>query len=170
MKFHVISTFVRFHARARLPSPPDPVPMPKNRFVDDYLSYLLGRASHAVYKAFDAQVKAAGLSSLEWRVLATLADGDGLTIGDLAREVLALQPTLTKLIQRMEQNGWVEIGADATDARRTLVHETKQGRAVVMRLVRAAKAHERDTLKGFSEREVATLKKILRALVPRQSA
>ncbi len=173
MKFHVISIFIRFHARAwraHLCSPPYPVTMSKNRFVDDYLSYLLGRASHAVYKAFDARVKAAGLSSLEWRVLATLADGDGLTIGDLAQEVLALQPTLTKLIQRMEQDGLVEIGADATDARRTLVHETKQGRAVVMRLVRAAKEHERETLKGFSEREVATLKKILRALVSRQSA
>lgn len=50
-------------------------------FVDDYLSYLLARASHAVYKEFDREVRAAGLTSLEWRVLATLSDGDGLTIG-----------------------------------------------------------------------------------------
>ena len=124
MKFHVISNFIRFHERAHLCSPPHPVTMSKNRFVDDYLSYLLGRASHAVYKAFDAQVKAAGLSSLEWRVLATLADGDGLTIGDLAQEVLALQPTLTKLIQRMEQDGWVEIGADGTVSLARLTHAT----------------------------------------------
>ena len=140
------------------------------RFVDDYLSYLLGRASHAVYKEFNQRVRAAGLSSLEWRVLATLSDGDGLTIGDLAREVLAQQPTLTKLIQRMQQNGWVELGADSADARRTLVHETAKGRAAVMRLIHAAKAHERATLKGFTVREVATLKKILHALIARSAA
>ena len=143
------------------------MPSSAPRFVDDYLSYLLGRASHAVYKEFHGEVKAAGLSSLEWRVLATLANGHRYTIGDLAHDVLAKQPTLTKLIQRMAQNGWVESGADASDARRTLVYETAKGRAVVMRLIRAAKAHEKQVLAGFSAGEVATLKKILNALVKR---
>ena len=50
---------------------------PKGAFVDDYLSYLLARASHVVYKEFNREVRAAGLTSLEWRVLATLSDGDG---------------------------------------------------------------------------------------------
>ena len=143
------------------------IPSSAPRFVDDYLSYLLGRASHAVYREFHNQVKAAGLSSLEWRVLATLANGHRYSIGDLAHDVLAKQPTLTKLIQRMAQNGWVESGADASDARRTLVYETAKGRAVVMRLIRAAKAHEKQVLTGFSANEVATLKKILNALVTR---
>ena len=143
------------------------MPSSAPRFVDDYLSYLLGRASHAVYKEFHAEVKAAGLSSLEWRVLATLANGHRYTIGDLANDVLAKQPTLTKLIQRMAQNGWVESGADESDARRTLVYETAKGRAVVMRLIRAAKSHEKQVLAGFSAGEVATLKKILNALVKR---
>jgi hypothetical protein len=44
------------------------------RFVDDYLGYLLGQANHAMYKDFDSQVRAAGLSMIEWRVLATLHD------------------------------------------------------------------------------------------------
>ena len=100
-------------------------------------------------------------------MLATLANGHRYTIGDLAHDVLAKQPTLTKLIQRMEQNGWVDSGADASDARRTLVYETAKGRAVVMRLIRAAKAHEKQVLAGFSAGEVATLKKILNALVKR---
>ena len=143
------------------------MPSSAPRFVDDYLSYLLGRASHAVYQEFHNEVKAAGLSSLEWRVLATLANGHRYTIGDLAHDVLAKQPTLTKLIQRMEQSGWVESGADESDARRTLVYETAKGRAVVMRLIRAAKAHEKQVLSGFSANEVATLKKILNTLVSR---
>ena len=77
----------------------------QEKFIDGYLSYLLSRAGHAVYREFHATVQAAGLTSLEWRVLATLSDGDGLTIGELAREVLTQQPTLTKLVQRMEKAG-----------------------------------------------------------------
>jgi DNA-binding MarR family transcriptional regulator len=147
---------------------PDPdCPAPSDRFIDGYLSYLLARASHTVYREFHAQVQAAGLSSLEWRLLATLSDGDGLTIGDLAREILAQQPTLTKLVQRMEKAGWVQRGADPADARRTLVFETKQGRDTVAALLAQAKQHEDTLLEGFSERDVTALKKILRSLIRR---
>ncbi len=99
---------------SRKPAPD--CPAPADRFIDGYLSYLLARASHTVYREFHAQVQAAGLGSLEWRLLATLSDGDGLTIGELAREILAQQPTLTKLVQRMEKAGWVRRGADPADA------------------------------------------------------
>jgi DNA-binding MarR family transcriptional regulator len=147
------------------------------RFVDDYLSYLLARASYAVYKEFDAEVKAAGLSSLEWRVLATLASadgraqggnpGDGLTIGTLAREVLAQQPTLTKLIQRMSKSGLVERLADPDDARKTRVASTPAGRKLVAGLLARAKAHEAALLAQFKGDEVQALKKILHTLIDR---
>lgn len=143
---------------------------PAERFVDSYLSYLLARASHTVYREFHAQVRAAGLSSLEWRLLATLSDGDGLTIGELAREILAQQPTLTKLVQRMKKAGWIQSSADPADARRTLVFETKQGRDTVAALLAEAKAHEDALLQGFSERDITALKKILRTLISRDDS
>ena len=139
----------------------------QTKFIDDYLSYLLSRAAHTVYREFHATVHAAGLGSLEWRVLATLSDGDGLTIGDLAREVLTQQPTLTKLVQRMEKAGWVRRGADPLDARRTLVFETAQGRSAVASLLKQAKKHEAQLLSDFRTRDVTALKKILRALISR---
>ncbi len=147
--------------------------MPTARFIDDYLSYLLARASYAVYKEFDAEVKKAGLSSLEWRVLATLAPGDarggaaGMTIGELAREVLAQQPTLTKLIQRMSAGGLVKRLADAEDARKTRVASTAAGRKLVAGLLARAKAHEAALLAQFKGEEVEALKKILHALINR---
>ena len=143
------------------------MPSTPPRFIDDYLSYLLARASQAVYREFERQVSAAGLASLEWRVLATLSDCDGMTVGELAREVLAKQPTLTKLVQRMAGAGWVTLGSDDADARRTRVVATRKGRDAVARLIRAAKRHEAEALASFSEREVATLKKILSALIER---
>src|SRR5688572_31807242 len=98
------------------------------RFVEDYLGYLLGQANHALYKDFDSHVRAAGLSSIEWRVLATLHDGDPLTVSRLAEEVLAKQPTVTKLVQRMSDQGWVVLQADPGDQRRTLVVATAAGK------------------------------------------
>src|SRR5215210_7665131 len=113
--------------------------MPAPRFVDEYLGYLLGQANHALYKEFDAHVRAAGLSSIEWRVLATLHDGAPLTVTQLAHEVLSKQPTVTKLVQRMAEQGWVALQADAGDQRRTLVAATPAGRRLVKPLVEQAK-------------------------------
>ena len=94
--------------------------MSHDRFVDGYLGYLLGQANHALYKNFDSHVRAAGLSSIEWRVLATLHDSAPLTVSQLANEVLSKQPTVTKLVQRMADQGWVALLADPAD-QRTLV-------------------------------------------------
>jgi DNA-binding MarR family transcriptional regulator len=132
-----------------------------SRFVDSYLGYLLGQANHALYKEFDAHVRAAGLSSVEWRVLATLHDGDPLPISELAREVLAKQPTVTKLVQRMAEQGWVVLQADAGDQRRTLVAATVAGKRLVKPLVQEARQHEERILSPLGAAEKTALRKLL---------
>jgi len=131
------------------------------RFVEGYLGYLLGQANHALYKEFDAHVRAAGLSSIEWRVLATLEGSAPLTISQLAREVLSKQPTVTKLVQRMCEQGWLRLQADAADQRRTLVTATAAGRRLVRPLIAKAEAHERALLSSLAAAEQAALKKLL---------
>jgi DNA-binding MarR family transcriptional regulator len=134
------------------------------RFVEDYLGYLLGQANHALYKEFDAHVRAAGLSSIEWRVLATLHDSDPLTVSQLAHEVLSKQPTVTKLVQRMGEQGWVALLADPADQRRTMVTTTPAGKRLVKPLVQAAKQHEARMLRSLGATEKAALKKLLEKL------
>ena len=135
--------------------------MAEGRFVDQYLGYLLGQANHALYREFDAHVRAAGLSSIEWRVLATLHDGGPLTVSQLAHEVLAKQPTVTKLVQRMSEQGWVGVAADPADQRRTLVSATAAGRRLAKPLVHRARAHETALLRTLATSEKAALKKLL---------
>jgi DNA-binding MarR family transcriptional regulator len=137
------------------------------RFVDEYLGYLLGQANHALYKDFDVHVRAAGLTSIEWRVLATLHDGDPLTISQLANEVLSKQPTVTKLVQRMSEQGWVVLKADAVDQRRTMVAATVAGKRLVRPLVEKAREHEAAMLRTLVPSEKAALKKLLAKLAQR---
>jgi DNA-binding MarR family transcriptional regulator len=139
------------------------------RFIHTYLGYLLGQANHALFKDFDAHVRAAGLSSMEWRVLATLHDGEPLTVSELAREALAKQPTVTKLVARMAAQGWLELRNDAADQRRTLVAASARGAALVLPLVEGAKRHEAQLLEALDEPEKAALRKLLKKLAPTRS-
>jgi DNA-binding MarR family transcriptional regulator len=118
----------------------------RQRFVHRHLPYLLARASHALWQGFEPQVRAAGLNSLEWRVLATLSDSEPLTVGALALEVLAKQPTLTKALDRLAAQGWLRRVPDADDARRARVALTPAGRRMVAPLLRAADLHQQERL------------------------
>ena len=135
--------------------------------MDEYLGYLLGQANHALYKDFDVHVRAAGLTSIEWRVLATLHDGEPLTISQLAHEVLSKQPTVTKLVQRMSEQGWVVLKADPLDQRRTMVEATTAGKRLVRPLVEKAREHEAAMLMTLVPSEKAALKKLLAKLARR---
>jgi DNA-binding MarR family transcriptional regulator len=139
----------------------------RDRFVDDYLGYLLGQANHALYKDFDSHVRAAGLSSVEWRVLATLHDSPPLTISQLTHEVLSKQPTVTKLVQRMCEQGWLALQADSADQRRTLVTATPAGKRLVRPLMAKARSHEAAMLQTLPATDRAALKKLLGKLARR---
>ncbi len=139
------------------------------RFVDDYLSYLLARAGHQIAREFHAQLKPHQLSVAEWRVLATLVDGDGLSLGELADAVLFKQPTLTKAIDRMERDGWVKRHPGAGDRRRIRIVITPRGAAVVRGLLAKAQRHEARILAVYTPAEVENLKRILRDLLARGS-
>jgi DNA-binding MarR family transcriptional regulator len=137
------------------------------RFVDKYLGYLLGQANYALYKDFHAHVRAAGLSSIEWRVLATLHDSVPMTVGQLAQEVLSKQPTVTKLVRRMADQGWIVLQADASDHRCTMVAATAAGKRLVKPLVDEARQHETRMLRPLGVAEKAALRKLLEKLTQR---
>ena len=106
-------------------------------------------------------VRTAGLSSIEWRVLATLHDGASLTVGQLAHEVLSKQPTVTKLVQRMTEQGWLKLKADAQDQRCTRVTASAAGKRLVKPLVDEARDHERRLMRTLNAAETIALKKLL---------
>ncbi|HEX6980998.1 MAG TPA: MarR family transcriptional regulator [Alphaproteobacteria bacterium] len=142
---------------------------PAGRFIDDYLSYLLARASHQVSHEFHRELKPYGLSVLEWRVLATLEGSDGCSLGEVADAVLFKQPTVTKLIDRMERDGWVKRQPGAGDRRRIRIVMTAKGRAVVQELLVKAKRHEAACLASYTPAEIENLKRILRDLLKRSA-
>jgi DNA-binding MarR family transcriptional regulator len=137
-------------------------------FVDNYLLYLLARASAEASAQFHAIVKNRGVSVLEWRVLAQLAGGS-CTVSLLAQRALAQQPTLTKVVDRMARDGLVRRLGDAADRRRVGVSLTEKGRKLAHELIPLARRHEAKILSGYGPRAAASLKRALTALIAHAS-
>lgn len=148
------------------PARPSAAPEAEADFVDDYLLYLLARASAGASAQFHAVVKARGVSVLEWRVLGQLSSGPA-TVSLLAERALSQQPTLTKVLDRMAAQGLVARLEDVADRRRVHVRLTDKGQRLAAELVPLARAHEARVLAGYSPREAAALKRTLRTLIAR---
>lgn len=143
---------------------------PTARFVDGYLAALLARASHLISAEFHAVVKQHGFSVSEWRTLATLSDGGEVSIGKLARITLIKQPTLTRLLDRMQRRGELERLPHGRDGRVTLIRITAQGRRKVAQLIRLAEEHELRVLEPFGLERSKQLKSTLRGIIKLHAA
>ena len=135
------------------------------RFVDDYLLSLLARASFVVSSEFHGRLRARGVSVPVWRVLAMLSGGPE-TVTTLAEGCLLQQPTMTKVLDRMERDGLVKRQQDARDRRLVRVHLAPKGEAMVGDLLAAARAHEAEVVARHPD--AAAIKDLLRALIARQ--
>lgn len=135
------------------------------RFVDGYLAYLLAQASSRISREFHREVEAAGLSVTEWRVLASLLGSEGESIGTLAQLALTKQPTLSKVVQRMEADGLVERTGVRRDRRQTVVRLTRKGRGLADSLCARALRHQQAVLEPFGHDNAALLIGMLKELI-----
>lgn len=138
---------------------------PPFSFIDDYLAYLLARSSHLVSEQFHHQIQAQGWSINYWRILASLSDADGLTLTQLNQRVLFKQPTLSKIVVKMEQEKLLIRHKDEADKRAIKITISPMGKTLVADLLAQAKAHEKTVLADYSEEQQQLLKGMLRRLV-----
>lgn len=140
------------------------------RFVDDYLPALLAQASFLISSEFHQVVNDNGFNVSEWRVLATLQDSEPLSVGRVAQITLLKPSTVTRILDRMEADGYVERLTSQGDRRVTPVRITEQGAQVVTNLVHLAREHERRVLEPFGLERAEALKSTLRNIIELHAA
>lgn len=138
-------------------------------FVEDYLLYLLARASHVLSGEFHQQLRRRGVSVPVWRVLASLVGSKGETVTGLAEVCLLQQPTMTKLLDRMVRDELVVRSQDARDRRVVRVALTPKGESLAAELTHAAKQHEATVIARFPDMETTEVKAVLRSVLERET-
>lgn len=133
-------------------------------FTADYLPAMMNRASYWISSEFHQEALAHGFSVTEWRVLACLSDGKAYNVGELCDLALTKQPTLTRLLARMESRGEVRRKDAPEDKRITLVQLTPRGLTLARKLVAQAQAHEAKVLQALGADKAQQLKALLRQL------
>lgn len=98
---------------------------------DRSFGFLLYDAARLIRRDFERRIRALGLSRTEWAALAHLRRDEGCNQSTLAG-LLEVEPiTLARLLERMEQAGWIERRSDPRDRRARLVFLTPKARPVI---------------------------------------
>jgi len=70
-----------------------------------------------------------GLHHREFRVMAFLGNTPGMSVSELAELAVLERPTVSKMVDRLVEEGWVERGTHEQDGRRAPLQLTETGRA-----------------------------------------
>jgi DNA-binding MarR family transcriptional regulator len=96
----------------------------------DRLGFLLHDASRLMRKRFEQTASRYGLSSAQWRLLVRVFKEEGVAQARLA-ELLEIEPiSVSRLIDRMAEGGWIERRNDANDRRVRQIFLTERSRKI----------------------------------------
>lgn len=114
----------------------------------------LGQAYRAMQAAFSARV---GHALPRWRILLALHEHGQCSQKMLAEQCRLDPASLTRLLQAMQQLGWITRSADQHDNRVTNASLTPIGQAVVNEALPRRAAFFEDALQGLSNEDVQAL-------------
>ena len=134
------------------------------------VALLVSSSAKALTRAFDDALAAAGGSGPTWLVLLALTEHDHRTQGELAAAVGVRQPTLSHHLDAMERSGFVTRVREAGNRRSQQVVVTDAGRALFLRLRRAAGAFDGRVRAGLDDDEIAGVRRVLAQLVENAQA
>jgi DNA-binding MarR family transcriptional regulator len=102
--------------------------------VDMNFLFTLGEVQRLVRAYADKEAARFGITRAQWAVLAKVERNEGMKQTELA-EQMEMQPiTLTRLIDKLCENDWIERRGDASDRRVNRLHLLKGGRALLGKL------------------------------------
>jgi DNA-binding MarR family transcriptional regulator len=125
------------------------------------IDLLIGQVCRMHYKRAHTLLEALGLYRGQPHVLSELWRQEGLTHSELATHKHVSPATITKMIQRMEEAGFVERRPDPRDQRVSRVYLTPAGREIQQRVFEVWQQLEKDTLGDLVDEERAVLRRLL---------
>jgi len=142
----------------------------ENYRLDESVPYLMIRVGGMMSRQLELDLRPLKVSFQHWRILAVLAEINGSSITDLSEYAVVPHSSLSRLLSRMEADGYVRRQIDAQDARTVRLYTTPLGEAMYRRILPMAVAVRERALVGMSETQKTSLLGSLKHMLGRMQA
>ena len=98
--------------------------------LDNQLCFPLYAAARRVTGLYTPYLKPLGLTYTQYIVLLVLWEKDGITVGEICERVMLDNGTVSPLLKKLQQDGYIERKRSGEDERIVLITLTGEGRAL----------------------------------------
>jgi DNA-binding MarR family transcriptional regulator len=137
--------------KSRQPQPSSKKPLE----LGEFLCFAVYSASHAFNRVYQPLLKEFGLTYPQFIAMIILWGQDGPTVGELGEQLFLQSNTLTPMLQRLEELGYIKRSRDAADQRQVRIHLTEKGRKLHLQASDIVRAVREAT--GLEDRQMKAL-------------
>ena len=134
---------------------------PGDHWLDDYVPYRLYRVTHKLNSRLLTRLRDTKLSPSKWRVLSVLRASGTLSLTGIVEQTLMRQPTVSRVVARLEREGRVVREPSRQDSRVVRVRLTAKGMQTFAEVVPTALRHQSIALEGVPRRDLDVLVRVL---------
>ncbi|MDF0601423.1 homoprotocatechuate degradation operon regulator HpaR [Psychromarinibacter sp. C21-152] len=138
--------------------------IPQRRATARSLPIALLRARERVMQPIRAMLAEANVTEAQWRVLRVLEEIGPTDATEIAHEACLLMPSLTRILQGLEEKGLTARSAHPSDGRKQLVTITLEGEALIARHIEESNRIYGELEAAFGEDRVEVLLDLLNEL------
>ncbi len=124
--------------------------------------FLLAKAHQKVYGNFKKRLQSYGITPVQHLVIFALNEEEGVSAGELGKRLTLDNATLSGVLDRLAESGWVIKSPSDEDKRSLKVYLTPKAKERIQELKREADEADNEVLEGFSMEERVLLKRLLR--------
>jgi MarR family transcriptional regulator, organic hydroperoxide resistance regulator len=141
-----------------------PIAASGDKWLQNFVPYLLYRITNHLNRRLRSRLRKEGINISRWRVLAVLRAYGDLNLGAIVELTVMEQPSVSRIVAQLEQEGLVKRKVSRDDSRFVNVSLTAAGEKAFHSIYPAAERHQEKALRGFSRQEINTLTRFLRRI------
>jgi DNA-binding MarR family transcriptional regulator len=131
---------------------------------EDCIIFLLAKAYQRAHGDLKRRLAPFGLTPVQHLILEALWEEDGISAGELGKRLSLDSATLSGVLDRLSESGWITKEPDPDDKRIHRIFLTGKGRSMHDVLLMKRKDSNEEILRGMTLEERVLLKRLLRDL------
>ncbi len=135
-----------------------------DKWLQSFVPYLLYRITNQLNQRLRSRLRKEGINISRWRVLAVLRAYGDLTLGRIVDLTVMEQPSVSRIVAQLEQEGLVRRNVSRRDSRFVNVKLTPAGEKAFHSIYPTADRHQERALSGFSAKEIKNLTEYLQRI------
>ncbi|WP_330948811.1 MarR family winged helix-turn-helix transcriptional regulator [Virgibacillus sp. MG-45] len=129
--------------------------------LDDCLAFITNKSSKRLVEALDNEFRPYHITRSQWITMYYIFNNDSITQKELADKMAIKEPSVVRLLQKLELGGLIHRSETSEDKRIKQLQLSSKGIKVYHELLPIAENFKRNTLQGIPEKDLETFKQVL---------